>query len=55
MDVHDVAAQQGIPFKYILLDSWWYFKGVGGGVKNWTATPDTFPHGLKNFTACVRV
>ena len=48
--VHDSAADVGIPFRYILLDSWWYYKGVGGGVKNWTATPDTFPHGIANFT-----
>nr|XP_006815625.1 PREDICTED: uncharacterized protein LOC102804514 [Saccoglossus kowalevskii] len=34
-----------IPFRYLQLDSWWYFKGVGGGVKNWTARSDVFPHG----------
>ena len=26
-----------------------YYKGIGGGVKNWTATPDTFPAGLRAF------
>ena len=41
---------QAIPYKYILLDSWWYFKGSSGGVTNWTARPDAFPSGLKSFT-----
>eukprot|EP01064_Diplonema_japonicum_P018967 TRINITY_DN2766_c0_g1_i1.p1 TRINITY_DN2766_c0_g1~~TRINITY_DN2766_c0_g1_i1.p1 ORF type:complete len:748 (+),score=157.49 TRINITY_DN2766_c0_g1_i1:51-2294(+) len=52
--VQSKAQQQDIPFKYILLDSWWYFKGPQDGVTNWTATPDTFPPGgdnaLKTFT-----
>lgn len=28
------------------IDSWWYFKGDGNGVKNWTAMPSVFPHGI---------
>ena len=28
------------------LDSWWYYKGDGDGVKNWTARPDIFPNGI---------
>ena len=52
--VHDNANASGIPFSYILLDSWWYYKGVGNGVKNWTATPDTFPNGLANFNNYTR-
>ena len=28
------------------LDSFWYFKGKGGGVTNWSATPAAFPKGL---------
>ena len=44
------AAAERVPFAYVLLDSWWYYKGVGDGVKNWTARPDAFPHGLKAFT-----
>ncbi len=48
----------------MLLDSWWYYKGKGGGVATWDARPDVFPHGLENFYAqtgcacvcvCVRV
>ncbi len=35
----------GIPYTGVLLDSWWYFKGIGGGVKNWTSRPDVFTGG----------
>ena len=28
------------------IDSWWYFEGSDGGVKNWTARPDIFPNGI---------
>lgn len=38
-----------IPVRYLQLDSWWYFKGLGDGVKNWTAMPSVFPHGLEAF------
>ena len=38
--------KKGVPTRWVLLDSWWYYKGVGGGVKNWTARPDIFPNGL---------
>lgn len=30
-DVKDYADAQGIPYKYVLLDSWWYYKGPSGG------------------------
>ena len=36
---------QKIPYKVLLIDSYWYFKGEGGGVKNWTAMPSVFPGG----------
>ena len=36
-----------IPYRHMLLDSWWYYKGQLGGVKNWTARPDIFPSGLQ--------
>eukprot|EP00659_Diplonema_papillatum_P007521 gene7521-11520_t len=45
----DVAASmitQKIPVKHWLMDSWWYFKGTGDGVKNWTAMPSIFPDGI---------
>ena len=49
MAVHDAAVEQRIPFRSVLLDSWWYYKGHGGGVKNWTATAAAFPRGLAAF------
>ena len=29
----------------LVSNSWWYFKGDGGGVKNWTAMPSVFENG----------
>ncbi len=43
--VNDYAIAEGIPYRGVLLDSWWYFKGVGDGVMNWTAMPTVFPGG----------
>lgn len=40
------ADQQAIPFRYLQIDSWWYYKGVANGVKNWTAMPSIFPNGI---------
>ena len=49
--VHDVeVVERGIPFKYLQLDSFWYFKGANDGVVNWTATPATFPKGLRQLS-----
>ena len=53
IDVSEYAKQQKIPYKYILLDSWWYYQGVGGGVTEWIGRPDIFPQGndyLRNKT-----
>jgi hypothetical protein len=47
MDIKAYADQEQIPYQYILLDSWWYWEGPGGGVKNWTARPSVFPDGMK--------
>ena len=47
------ADAEGIPYKYVLLDSWWYYQGEGGGVTEWVGRPDVFPHGndyLRNKT-----
>eukprot|EP01084_Bolivina_argentea_P145760 255409_1 len=46
LDIHAYHKQIGLPTKWILYDSWWYFKGEGSGVKNWTARSDIFPDGL---------
>jgi hypothetical protein len=35
-----------LPFHYIQLDSWWYYKGIKGGVSQWKSRPDIFPDGL---------
>lgn len=45
--VKENADFEGIPFGYLQLDSWWYYKGLkDGGVKNWTAMTDVFPNGI---------
>jgi len=35
-----------LPFRYLQIDSWWYYKGIGDGVTEWVARPDIFPDGL---------
>lgn len=53
IDVKAYADSEGIPYKYVLLDSWWYYQGMSSGVKNWIGRPDIFPHGndfLRNKT-----
>eukprot|EP01006_Ploeotia_vitrea_P025487 TRINITY_DN58345_c0_g2_i1.p1 TRINITY_DN58345_c0_g2~~TRINITY_DN58345_c0_g2_i1.p1 ORF type:complete len:748 (-),score=61.40 TRINITY_DN58345_c0_g2_i1:94-2337(-) len=49
LDVKKYADSLKLPYKYILLDSWWYFKGPHGGVTQWTAMPSIFPHNLTWF------
>lgn len=44
--VKTAADQQGIPYRYLQIDSWWYYKGLANGVKNWTAMPSIFPNGI---------
>ena len=46
--VKEDADSKGLPFRYMQLDSWWYFKGIGDGVKNWTADPKVFPNGIQS-------
>lgn len=43
----DIVENISLPFHYLQIDSWWYYKGVGDGVSNWTARPDVFPDGLQ--------
>jgi len=47
IDVKAYHDSVGLPTKWVLLDSWWYYKGANGGVKNWTARPDIFPNGTQ--------
>lgn len=46
--VKQYADKVGLPYKYVLLDSWWYYKGENNGVTNWTAMPDIFPEGIES-------
>eukprot|EP00039_Didymoeca_costata_P006166 m.87998 g.87998 ORF g.87998 m.87998 type:complete len:840 (+) comp13136_c0_seq1:26-2545(+) len=46
-DVKAYADSMNIPYKYVLLDSWWYYKGTGNGVAVWDAMPSVFPDGLE--------
>ena len=46
LDVYTNAQKEKVPYKHWLMDSWWYFKGDGNGVKNWTAMPSIFPNGI---------
>ncbi len=45
----DVFQNISAPLRYLQIDSWWYYKGIGDGVSNWTASPDIFPNGLPAF------
>ncbi|CAF0898866.1 unnamed protein product [Rotaria sordida] len=42
----DIHRKINLPFHYIQLDSWWYYKAIGGGVSQWKSRPDIFPDGL---------
>jgi hypothetical protein len=47
------SVQERIPYRYLQLDSWWYYREDGAdkfgvplsGVTNWTALPSVFPDG----------
>ncbi|CAF2075690.1 unnamed protein product [Rotaria magnacalcarata] len=43
----DIYHKISLPFHYIQLDSWWYYKGIRDGVSEWIARPDIFPDGLQ--------
>ncbi|GFR90870.1 non-lysosomal glucosylceramidase [Elysia marginata] len=38
---------QGLPVKYLQIDSWFYPKGHVDGTRTWEAKKDIFPHGFK--------
>lgn len=46
MSVYNFSVQHSLPIRRLQLDSWWYHKGAGGGVKNWTEIPAFLPHGI---------
>ncbi|XP_071096800.1 uncharacterized protein [Haliotis cracherodii] len=45
--VFAAAANRSLPYRYVELDNWWFTKGQGGGVKEWTAPTDIFPNGIE--------
>ena len=48
LDVKAYADEAGIPYRHVLLDSWWYYQAKDtGAVTNWTARPDVFPRGMR--------
>ena len=51
--VHDALVAQGVPYRSMLLDSWWYGENVYGGVSTWEDDGSvrnlTFPRGLAAF------
>lgn len=42
----EIAQKIDLPLHYIEISAWFYYKGVKGGVSNWTARPDVFPDGI---------
>ncbi|XP_046368556.2 uncharacterized protein LOC124143575 isoform X1 [Haliotis rufescens] len=47
INVFSDARNRSIPYRYVELDTWWFTKGQGGGVKEWTAPTDIFPKGIE--------
>jgi hypothetical protein len=45
-DVYWSSSFAHIPIRYMQMDSWWYYKGINDGVKNWTAIEGLFPNGF---------
>ena len=42
-DVEAYSDREGIPYRYILLDSWWYFQGPSKGLIKWEPMPQPPP------------
>ncbi|XP_071096504.1 uncharacterized protein [Haliotis cracherodii] len=47
LDVRAEVEKNKIPYRYVQYDSYWYYKGIGKGVKTWEPMPDIFPNGLQ--------
>ncbi|KAK7076764.1 hypothetical protein SK128_010515 [Halocaridina rubra] len=47
LSIYNYTYVNDIPIRRLQLDSWWYHKGEGRGVKNWTALHLVFPDGIK--------
>jgi len=57
--LYEYSQKIGVNYKYILLDSWWYYRAnssdstgnnAGSGVKNWVPRPEIFPDGIEALT-----
>ncbi len=48
--VKKASVDNKIPYKYLQLDSWWYYKGMADGVKNWTTNTSVLPNGVKQLS-----
>nr|XP_022327168.1 uncharacterized protein LOC111126669 isoform X3 [Crassostrea virginica] len=47
IDVQKYSEAVNIPYGYLQIDSWWYYKGFQDSVKTWEARPDIFPNGIR--------
>jgi hypothetical protein len=45
-----IVDKHQLPIHYLQLDSWWYYKGLGSGVSQWTARPEIFSDGLSGLS-----
>jgi hypothetical protein len=43
MDIEHRAREVSLPYRWWLMDSWWYQKGSLSGLRTWDALPSTFP------------
>ncbi|KAK7077169.1 hypothetical protein SK128_018599 [Halocaridina rubra] len=48
MSVYNYTLDAHLPVRRLELDSWWYYKGIKNGVKNWTEIPSVMPGGIAN-------
>lgn len=50
-EVYKYSKRAGIPYRYLQIDSWWYYKSNGNqGVTNWVPQSGYFPSGLREFS-----
>jgi len=45
-DIKEYSKSLNIPYRYVQYDSWFYPKGKGNGLLEWTPDVKNFPHGL---------
>ena len=56
LKVHEYANEAGIPYRHVLLDSWWYYKDPrDGSVVLWEAREDAFAGGSAGMRRLVEV